>query len=69
MKQMKFRFPVIVIGCILVECFLTPNPIIILSTIVGLFAFFLGYCYDRYNDSMEQLMGILKEIENHEKER
>ena len=46
MKQMKFILPAVSIGCIFVACFITLNPIIILSAAVGPIAFFLGYSYD-----------------------
>ena len=64
MKQMKFILTTVSIGCIFVACFITLNPIIILSAAVGPIAFFLGYSYDKQEKVLEQL---LKELEKSER--
>lgn len=63
MKHMKFILPAITIGCILIACFTTVNPIIILSAAVGPIAFFLGYCYDQYHKTLEKLLETLEKAE------
>ena len=64
MKQMKLILHSVSIGFIYLACFITLNPIIILSAAVGPIAYFLGYSYDKQEKVLEQL---LKELEKSER--
>lgn len=60
---MKFILPAVSTGCIFVACFTTLNPIVILPATVGLIAFFLGCCYDKYKKVFEKLLEDLDKKE------